>query len=416
MPALTPPGSFDKSLHPMNARMKQHLIDPEICIRCYTCEEMCPEGAITHNSVNVVVEASKCNFCMACIAPCPTGSIDNWRVVSSPYPVAGQLAWTELPAQEEFGNGAIPGAEETAIEAFEDGVSALLAEAHKGTAGRAKAPLSSSKPVINLYTIGSPLEATVQGNYRLTAADASSDVRHIILDPGRAPFPVLEGQSVGILPPGTDAKGKPHLPRLYSVSSPRDGEKPNTNNLALTVKREPMGVCSNYICDLKRGDKVKLTGPFGATFLMPDDPQAKLIMVCTGTGSAPFRAFTMRRQRTVPGLSGSMLLFFGARAPDSLPYFGPLKKVPDTFLAKFFAFSRVAGEPKTYVQDRLRDARGTIAPLLKDGNTHVYVCGLRQMETGVESAFADIASGIGLSWETVRDEMRETGRYHVETY
>lgn len=184
--------------------MKQHLIDPELCIRCHTCEEMCPEGAITHNDVNVVVEASKCNFCMACIAPCPTGSIDNWRVVSAPYSVAGQLEWTELPTQEEFAGDAASLSEDTAIEALEDGIAALLAEAHKGTAGRARAPASSSKPVVNLYTIGKPLEATVQGNFRLTAANASLDVRHIILDPGPAHFPVLEGQSIGILPPGMD--------------------------------------------------------------------------------------------------------------------------------------------------------------------------------------------------------------------
>ena len=67
--------------------------------------------------------------------------------------------------------------------------------------------------------------------------------------------------------------GKPHLPRLYSVSSPRDGERPNYNNLSLTVKREPGGLCSNYVCDLKPGDEVQVTGPFGATFLMPDDPR-----------------------------------------------------------------------------------------------------------------------------------------------
>jgi benzoyl-CoA 2,3-dioxygenase component A len=360
------------------------------------------------------VEASKCNFCMDCIAPCPTGSIDNWRVVKRPYALAEQLAWPELPAQEEHSNGAA--ADSTAVEALDDAVSALLAEAHKGTHGRAKAPASASKPSVNLYTLGSPLEATVQGNYRLTAPDADSDVRHIILDLGSARFPVLEGQSIGIIPPGTDAKGKPNLPRLYSVSSPRDGERPNTNNLSLTVKREPMGVCSNYICDLTKGGKVKLTGPFGSTFLMPGDPQAKLIMVCTGTGSAPFRAFTMRRQRTVPGATGSMLLFFGARTPGSLPYFGPLMKVPDEFLAKHFAFSRAAGQPKTWVQEKLRDARATIAPLLEEDGTHMYVCGLKRMEEGVESAFEDIANSAGSSWETIRERMRETGRYHVETY
>ena len=75
-------------------------------------------------------------------------------------------------------------------------------------------------------------------------------------------------------------------------------------------------------------------------FLMPDDPQAKLLMVCTGTGSAPFRAFTMRRQRVLPQTLGAMQLFFGARTQDSLPYFGPLNKIPDSFLQTHFAFSR----------------------------------------------------------------------------
>ncbi len=50
-------------------------------------------------------------------------------------------------------------------------------------------------------------------------------------------FPVLEGQSIGIMPPGVDASGRAHHLRLYSVASPRDGEKPNHNNLSLTVKR-----------------------------------------------------------------------------------------------------------------------------------------------------------------------------------
>src|SRR4029079_14451774 len=142
-------------------------------------------------------------------------------------------------------------------------------------------------------------------------------------------FPVLEGQSIGIIAPGMDQNGAAHRVRLYSVSSPRDGEKPNTNNLALTVKRERNGVCSNHICDLKKGDRVQVTGPFGATFLMPNDPAANIVMICTGTGSAPFRAFTERRRRAIKEASGRMMLFFGARRPEELPYFGPLQKVPD---------------------------------------------------------------------------------------
>lgn len=395
--------------------VKQHVIDPEICIRCYTCEEACPIDAITHNDDNVVVDASKCDFCMSCIAPCPTGSIDNWRVVAAPYSVEEQFEWLELPAQEEFSEGAA-GDADTTIEALDDAVAALLAEAHQGAGGRSKRPASASKPTVNLFNLGNPLTTSVQGNFRLTDENSDSDVRHIILDLGGEPFPVLEGQSIGITPPGTDANGKPYLPRLYSVSSPRDGERPNTNNLALTVKREELGVCSNYVCDLAKGDTVKITGPFGGTFLMPNDPQAKLVMICTGTGSAPFRGFTLRRERTQPDVNGAMQLYFGARAPESLPYFGPLAKIPNAFLEKHFAFSRVEGGPKVYVQDKMREQSAKLVDLLQDPATHIYVCGLKAMETGVEEAFEDIARGAGLTWSEVRDTLREEGRYHVETY
>ena len=44
----------------MNKPVKQHLIDPEICIRCYTCEMTCPIEAITHDDDNVVVDFEKC--------------------------------------------------------------------------------------------------------------------------------------------------------------------------------------------------------------------------------------------------------------------------------------------------------------------------------------------------------------------
>jgi benzoyl-CoA 2,3-dioxygenase component A len=241
----------------------------------------------------------------------------------------------------------------------------------------------------------------------LTADTADSDVRHIVLNFEGRPFPVLEGQSLGVLAPGLDRL------RLYSVASPRDGERPGFHNVAITVKRS--GACSDYLCDLKKGDRVRIAGPFGATFLMPDDPDTRLLMICTGTGAAPFRGFTMRRQRQA-GASGDMMLVFGARTPDALPYFGPLAKVPDHVLRKLFAFSRVPGAAKHYVQDRLLAEAPDIAERLADPRTHIYVCGLRGMEAGVEQAFVGIAESVGLSWEALRETLRAEGRYHVETY
>jgi benzoyl-CoA 2,3-epoxidase subunit A len=392
--------------------LKQHLIDPEICIRCNTCEETCPVDAVTHDNNNYVVDASICNYCMDCISPCPTGAIDNWRVVTRAYTLEEQFSWEELPAQEDV---ATPD-DSAAVETLEEDVAAILAEAHKGVGGKAIAPASATKPTVNLYNRSKPAIAKVRGNFRITAADAETDTRHIILDFGDQAFPVIEGQSIGIVPPGTDANGKPHVVRLYSVASPRDGEKPNSNNLALTVKREPNGVCSNYICDLAKGAEVQVTGPFGATFLMPNDPAANIIMICTGTGSAPFRAFTERRRRAMPQAAGRLVLFFGARRPEELPYFGPLQKVPARLLNQFLCYSRVPGAAKTYVQDRIRLEGEMMAALLREPATHVYICGLKGMESGVDEAFADVCRHAALDWAALKGDMRASGRYHVETY
>ena len=384
----------------MNQPIKQHLIDPEICIRCHTCEEACPIDAITHDDMNVVVDASQCNYCMACIPVCPTGSIDNWRVVVEPYSVEEQLEWLELPEQEDIET---PEGADTAVEALDESIAALIAEAHQGAGGHSAAPASAAKPSVNLFSPSSPAMAKVQGNYRLTEG-TDHDVRHIILDLGDTVFPVLEGQTIGITPPGET------VPRLYSVSSPRDGERQNTNNLSLTVKREPGGKASNYLCDLEKGAEIGLSGPFGSTFLMPDDPAAKILMICTGTGSAPFRAMTMRRSRT--GGHG-LTMFFGARTPQELPYFGPLKKVPEDVLTQHLVFSRMDDQPKEYVQDRMLAEAAALAPLIADPATHIFICGLKGMEDGVDAALADIA---GSDWARLRTEMREQGRYHVETY
>ena len=90
------------------AVIRQHLIDPEICIRCNTCKSTCPVGAITHDARNYVVDANVCNLCMACVPPCPTGSIDNWRSMprAQAYSIEAQFGWDALPAElsaEELG-------------------------------------------------------------------------------------------------------------------------------------------------------------------------------------------------------------------------------------------------------------------------------------------------------------------------
>lgn len=399
--------------------LRQHLIDPEICIRCNTCEETCPSHAVSHDARNYVVDPAMCNFCNDCIAPCPTGAIDSWRQVDKarPYTLAEQLGWDSLPAQTEVEAG---GAGEIPTE-----VVRITSVATAGLGGDAFPPWSAAHPYVSLYSLEKPAIATVSGNFRLTADDASSDIRHIVLEFGGAAFPVLEGQTIGLLPPGMDAMGRPHHVRLYSVASPRDGERPRYNNLSLTVKRVTqdhegkavVGVASNYLCDVNKGDSVRVVGPYGTTFLMPNHPGSSLLMVCTGTGSAPMRAMTERRRRRIAlKEGGKLMLFFGARVAGELPYFGPLLKLPKDFIDINFAFSRAPGRPKVYVQDHIRERGADVARLLGDENCYVYICGLKGMEQGVDAAFRDACREHGMDWEALRPVLRRQGRYHVETY
>ena len=424
-----------------SAVVKQHLIDPEICIRCNTCETMCPVGAITHDSNNYVVDASKCNWCNACISPCPTGSIDNYRTMPRVrvYSLDEQLGWGELPPElppEQLRSQLLAeaGSSAPAVVVPEPVAAPAPGDSFNSSAyGSTLPPWSAAHPYTNLYGPKASekfITANVAGNVRVTQVGTDYDTHHIVLDFGHTPFPLLEGQSIAVIPPGVDANGKPHHPRQYSIASPRDGERPGYNNASLTVKRvledhqgQPVrGVASNYLCDLQVGDKVQVIGPFGSSFLMPNHAKSHLVMICTGTGSAPMRAMTEWRRRQRAGgkfESGKLMLFFGARTQEELPYFGPLQGLPKDFIDINFAYSRMnrhGGAPKRYVQDAMRERAADLAPLLADPNAYFYVCGLKAMEEGVVMALRDIAKDAGQDWAAIGAAMKRDGRLHLETY
>jgi benzoyl-CoA 2,3-dioxygenase component A len=368
------------------------------------------------------------------------------------YSIEEQLKWYDLPAElsaEELaeatgdtggGNAAVAEQEaQTAVQSAASSSSAASTAAASGfnsaQFGATIPPWSAAHAYTNLYgpkAQDKTITATVTGNLRVTEVGLQEgqqdyDTHHIVLDFGNLPFPVLEGQSIGIIPPGTDETGRPHHARQYSIASPRNGERPGHNNLSLTIKRvledhdgqAVRGVASNFMCDLLVGDKVQVIGPFGASFLMPNHPKSNIVMICTGTGSAPMRAMTeWRRRLRASGKfeGGKLMLFFGARTPAELPYFGPLNNLPKDFIDTEFAFSREVGKPKRYVQDALRERAADIALQLKDPNTCFYVCGLKSMEEGVVMALRDIAQNAGLDWEAIGGALKKEGRLHLETY
>ena len=128
--------------------VRQHLIDPEICIRCNTCEETCPKDAVTHDGRNYVVDAAKCNFCNDCISPCPTGAIDNWRQVirAQPYTLEEQFGWDVLPAQADLDIDA-------ATSELPSDVARITSVATAGQGGDVFPPWSAAHPYVNVYTV-----------------------------------------------------------------------------------------------------------------------------------------------------------------------------------------------------------------------------------------------------------------------
>lgn len=161
-------------------------------------------------------------------------------------------------------------------------------------------PLNFAKPQ-------APATATVLGRTKLIADDAPGDIEHVIMKLPEG-FHYVEGQSLSVIPPGTDAKsGRNHKPRLYSIASTRYGDTLDGTTISLCVRRaefidpvtgekdpEKQGVCSNFLCNVNPGDTISVAGPVGKTMLLPEDPTKDVIMVATGTGIAPFRGFMHR--------------------------------------------------------------------------------------------------------------------------
>lgn len=384
----------------------QHLIDPEDCARCGSCEAECQVAAISHDARNYAIDRDLCSGCQECLAVCPTGAIDHWiALADSPgFAVAEQLAWDDLP----------PAAMSAAHMANWLGADAVPAVA-------SGAPVSAATPRVNLFSAAAPARARVRENRRLTA---SGDVHHLVLDFGAQELPLLEGQTIGVLAPGRAADGRAHAMRVYSVASARDGEEQGTRTVALTVKRitsdrdgnAVRGICSNHLCDLAADAAIDVVGPFGQAFLMPDDAAAKILMIATGTGIAPMRGMIERARRLPKDSRPRLALFYGARAPADTPYLDELEGHAATTLELFTAFSREQGQPRQHVQDAIVHAAGRVREYLRDENCHVYLCGVKGMEDGAERAFAQVCADGGIDWPALRARMQASQRWHSETY
>ena len=299
-------------------------------------------------------------------------------------------------------------------------------------------PAHKAVPV-NLYKPKSPFIGTVTENYSLLKEGAIGRVQHITFDlsGGDPHLAYVEGQSIGIIPEGEDAKGKPHKLRLYSIASTRHGDNLADNTVSLCVRQleykndageEIKGVCSTYLCDIEPGTKVKITGPVGKEMLLPDDEEANVIMLATGTGIAPMRTYLRRmfepseREKNGWTFRGKAWLFMGAPKTPNLLYDEDFehyeREYPDNFRYTK-AISREQQNSKggrMYIQDRVLEYADEIFAMIENPKTHVYMCGLRGMEPGIDEAMSAAAAAKGLDWSELRPQLKKAERWHVETY
>lgn len=283
----------------------------------------------------------------------------------------------------------------------------------------------------NLYKPTAPWTAEVLQVKRMTADHSENDVKHIVLNLKGSDYHYIEGQSLGVLPPGTDAAtGKPHKLRLYSIASPRVGDDGNGETVTVCVKRVEYqneqgetvrGVCSNYLCDLKVGDQVQVTGPVGKAFLPPSHPNPNLIMIATGTGIAPFRAFLHWRFVQNPNMKGQTMLFFGVQKQADMLYGAEMNQYARDNLSFQFYTCRSREEQnaegkRMYVQHRIAERAQAVLDVLLQTNTYLYICGLKGMEDGILEVLKAACDERGISWEELYAKMNAEKRWMVEVY
>ncbi|MCM1984177.1 ferredoxin--NADP reductase [Lyngbya confervoides] len=321
-----------------------------------------------------------------------------------------------------------------------DAVAAMSADssAPQATAQAAAAPKSKkaeSKVPVNIYRPKDPFVGKCLSNEELVREGGTGTVKHLKFDLSGGDLHYLEGQSIGIIPDGTDKDGKPHKLRLYSIASTRHGDDLNDKTVSLCVRKLEYnhpetgelveGVCSTFLCNLEPGAGVKITGPVGKEMLLPDDPEANIVMMATGTGIAPFRAFLWRMfKENNPDyqFKGLAWLFFGCAYTGNILYKEDLEAMQSQYPENFkltYAISREqqnAAGGKMYIQDRIAENADELWKLVQQENTHTYICGLKGMEGGIDEGMSKAAAKNGVDWSSYVRDLKKAHRWHVETY
>jgi ferredoxin--NADP+ reductase len=270
---------------------------------------------------------------------------------------------------------------------------------------------------MHIYRPNEPVTVRIHRTEVCTGRKAAGIVRHVEFDISGTDLVgnCVPGQSVGVLPPGTDERSRPHKVRLYSLASPTRGEV-NAEGvrvphlISTTVKRTIdehwethrlfLGVASNFLCDLPVGGELKMSGPNGKRFVLPARPhEHDYVFFATGTGIAPFRGMLIDLLEA--GVPCRIALVMGAPYASDLLYHDFFLRMQAehpgfTYLTAISREKQADGHDPLYVQDRLRTDHERLAPLLLTDRTLIYVCGVAGMELGIFQELARRLTGDAL--------------------
>jgi propane monooxygenase reductase component len=202
------------------------------------------------------------------------------------------------------------------------------------------------------------------------------DLRHLVLrltDPPELKF--FPGQYVDIAIPGTDAT------RSFSMANTSSRE---SGQLEFVIKIYPDGLFSHYLdTELKVGDRLHLTGPFGV-FTLREGDDAGLIFVGGGAGMAPI--LSLLRSMAERGIGRPATYYYGARSRLDLCFESELRALEQALPA----FRYIPALSDAAAGDSWDGETGLITDVVRRHETdlkraHAYVCGPPPM---VEAAVA----------------------------
>jgi len=265
--------------------------------------------------------------------------------------------------------------------------------------------------------------ATVTGHHYVRELIERGEARDWI--DGRQLIDLLSYFPIALTAEHLRAVTRPLTPRAYSIASSRREVGDEAHLLISAVRYEThgrarKGVASNHIAERsKRGDKVRVKLRTNKHFRLPAADR-DVIMVGSGTGVAPFRAFIQERRAVAA--KGRNWLFFGDRnfTHDflyQLEWQDALKDGPLTRMD--VAFSRDQPD-KVYVQDRIWEQRRDLVEWL-DGGAVFYVCGdakamAKDVRAAVTRAYADVKSISVEAAEAAVAQLERDKRYLTDTY